>query len=733
MAGDVVRGRHRQEKCAGVRRPAAGTRHRGDIQGLRAVAVVAVVLYHAGVPGTGGGYVGVDCFFVVSGYLITGLLVADAARHGRISFSVFYARRARRILPAAMLVLSATTVASVGWLAPLQARQVVRDCLASALFVGNYRFAVTGADYLAGDSAPSPVQHYWSLGVEEQFYLLWPLLIGVVVALGARLLHTRTPTMPVASVLAAVTVCSFLLGVRETHLNPPWAFFGLPTRAWELGVGGVTVLAGSALARQAPRRWLAAAGWLGLAGLAWSITQFSAHTPFPGTAALLPVISTALLLVSGTGTAARFAAGRALLDRAPVRWIGDLSYSLYLWHWPLLILVPVALGRPAGMPLRLGLVGASVLLAAATLQLVENPVRRTLLLRRPRRGLALGAALIASVTAVCTGAALLIPTSYGPGRAVPPIALPPVRPTTAAPPPSGASPTPTKPIAAWVKAEAMLAPVIVQAATARPVPANLDPPLSDAAADKAPPFVDGCNLTWTATFQPPCRYTVGARRLVILGDSHAAQWFPPLESIATAEHLQLESFTKATCPPLQAAVYSSYLGRPYTECASWLRDMLSRIRAERPALVVMGVARHYGSDIGFSVYSHTWDTGLAATVRIIRGYGIPVLVMGPTPKPPADVPNCLSGHLHDVAACNFSRAAGVNSAGAAGERLAVLAAGGSYLDAAPWICGPMTCDVVVGNLLVYRDDNHLTTSYTQWLQPVLQPAIDAALAGQRVD
>jgi peptidoglycan/LPS O-acetylase OafA/YrhL len=710
----------------------AGTRSRGDIQGLRAVAVLAVVLYHAGVPGVAGGYVGVDCFFVVSGYLITGLLVAEAARQGRVSFSAFYARRARRILPASVLVLSATVFASVALLAPLQARQVVRDCVASALFVGNYRFAVVGADYLAGNSAPSPVQHYWSLGVEEQFYLVWPLLVALAVAGSARVLRSRTATAPVAGFLAALTAGSFLVGVHETSLNPPWAFFGLPSRAWELGVGGLTVLGGSYLARTAPRRWVAAAGWLGLAGLAWSIIRFGAQTPFPGTAAALPVLSTALLLAAGTGTSPRLAATSVVLDRAPLRWVGDLSYSLYLWHWPLLILVPVALDRPAGMALRLGLVGASVLLAAATLRLVENPARRAVILRRPRRALELGAVLVAGATALCVGAAALIPSSNGPGRAVPPIAVPAVRPTSASPSSATSSSSP-KPIAPWLRADALIAPVIAQASVARPVPANLDPSLSDAAADKAPPFVDGCNLTWTATVQPPCRYTVGARRIVILGDSHAAQWFPPLKSIATAEHLQLESLTKATCPPLQAAVYSSYLGRPYTECTSWLKDMLSRIRAEQPALVVIGVARHYGSDIGFAVYSHTWDTGLAATVRIIRGDGIPVMVMGPTPKPPADVPNCLSGHLHDVAACDFSRAAGINAAGAAGERQAVVAADGSYLDVAPWICDPSTCVVVVGNLLVYRDDNHLTTTYTQWLQPVLQPAIDAALAGQRVD
>lgn len=179
-----------------------------------------------------------------------------------------------------MLVLSATALASVAWLAPLQARQVPRDCLASALFVGNYRFAAVGADYLAGDSAPSPVQHYWSLGVEEQFYLVWPLLIWLAVATSTRLSRAKTATLPLTALLTALTVCSFLLGARETRLNPPWAFFSLPTRAWELGVGAVTALAGAYLAQTTPHRWRPAVGWLGLIGLVWSITQFGADTRF---------------------------------------------------------------------------------------------------------------------------------------------------------------------------------------------------------------------------------------------------------------------------------------------------------------------------------------------------------------------------------------------------------------------------------------------------------------------
>jgi hypothetical protein len=202
--------------------------------------------------------------------------------------------------------------------------------------------------------------------------------------------------------------------------------------------------------------------------------------------------------------------------------------------------------------------------------------------------------------------------------------------------------------------------------------------------------------------------------------------------MASEHHWQLESLTKTTCPPLQIDVFSPYLGRQYTECETWRSAMIARIEAEHPALVILGVARHYSTDYGFTVYSQSWVSGMAATVRELRNHGIHVLVMGPTPKPPADVPTCLSGHLDDVAACDFAKSSGINAAGMAAERAAVVAAGGDYLDISPWVCTDHICDVVVGNMLAYRDDNHLTTSYTSWLEPALEPVIEAGMHGERV-
>lgn len=289
-----------------------------------------------------------------------------------------------------------------------------------------------------------------------------------------------------------------------------------------------------------------------------------------------------------------------------------------------------------------------------------------------------------------------------------------------------AQPVPAE-LAALTAADDRISAAVSAALRTRAVPANIDPPVGNAAADKAAPFVDGCNLSWTDTVQPECSYTSGSPKVVLFGDSHAAQWFPPLEQVAQRRHWQLESLTKTTCPPNDLPLFSPYLGREYTECQQWRTSILARVRAERPTLVVLGVARHYGSDYHLSVYDSAWNAGLASTVRQIHATGATVLVMGPTPKPPADVPTCVSEHLADVRGCEFSYASAVNAGGMATERRAVERAGGSYLEVPRWVCSSRTCAVVVGNLLAYRDDNHLTTTFTRWLAPAVDLAITVAM------
>ncbi len=315
----------------------SGLAFRGDIQGLRALAVLAVVFYHAHVGFLGGGYIGVDVFFVISGFLITDLLWRELERTGRVSFSSFYGRRLRRLLPMAVLVLIVTMVASLRWLPPLELRSVWKDGLATALYGGNYRFAAVQTNYLMSSAPPSPFQQYWSLGVEEQFYLFWPLLLLVAPAAIWRLsgrrpyfagttkqhpAHARMlPPSRLAAfvVLGAIAVGSFAFSLWLTQTDQPWAFFSLPSRAWELAAGGLVAL-GAPVLLHAPAGIAAVAGWTGLAVVTLSAMTFTSLTAFPGLAAGAPVLGAAAILAAGLSAGGWGPA--ALLDRAPPALLG---------------------------------------------------------------------------------------------------------------------------------------------------------------------------------------------------------------------------------------------------------------------------------------------------------------------------------------------------------------------------------------------------------------------------
>ena len=311
------------------------TRFRPDLQGIRAIAVVLIVLFHAGVPGLSGGYIGVDVFFVLSGYLITGLLVRELGSTGGVGVASFYARRARRILPASFLVLAVTLIASGAILSPIDFASASKDVAASAIYVPNVRFALEQTDYWH-PAAVSPVLHFWSLGVEEQFYLIWPAFLLVAWRLGAR------STRGLGFWVTVVTLGSLLLGIVLTPLNPTASFYLLPTRAWELGLGAMLVFADGRF-RTMPASISAVAGWTGLLMIGAAAVLFDAATPFPGVAALVPVVGTALLVAAGA--AERRSWPGPLLASRPMQFFGRISYSLYLWHWPLIVLGAAACGR----------------------------------------------------------------------------------------------------------------------------------------------------------------------------------------------------------------------------------------------------------------------------------------------------------------------------------------------------------------------------------------------------
>ncbi|QLL08201.1 acyltransferase family protein [Mycobacterium vicinigordonae] len=696
------------------------TPFRPDIEGLRAIAVIAVVFYHAGIPGIAGGYIGVDVFFVISGFLITGLLWREVVATKTVALGGFYAARARRLLPAAATVGVVTAIVAAIVLPPLQARRVFVDGIASMLYVGNYRFAVQGTDYM-GSAAPSPFQHYWSLGVEEQFYLVWPaLIIGTAWLVGRFRRDAVSSATPYAVLLASVGVTSLAAAVIWTRVSPPWAFFSLPTRAWELAAGGLVALTINQWKRL-PLLPATVAGWGGLALILLTCTQLGPHTPYPGTSALLPVLGTALVIGAGCVTGG-LGVGRVLCPPV-MRSIGRVSYSWYLWHWPVLLLLPPLLGDPGGLPGRLAATTVSAGLAVITMHAVENPGRFAAALRRSATA-SLAVAGAASAVAACACAVLLtaVPAPVGHGAAAPQakiLALPP------APDPQ-LSPQDAAVRQAFAQARDLLAASIGLG----PVPSNLNPSLSAAPGDKAPVFVNGCMRSWRDVGQSECATadTASPTTVTLIGDSHAAMWDPALQQVAQQRHWRLETMAKVTCPFLDLPIVSPYLGRKYTECEQWRGEVMGRVAAERPRLVVLGMSRRYHADFSFASYDRAWVDSLALVVTTLRGMGSNVLVLGPAADPQASAPTCLSAHLDDAGACAPPRAVAVNGDGIAAEERVTTAAGGHYADLTDLFCTAQRCPMIVGNTLVFRDDNHITTEYSQLLAPVLGALADRALA-----
>lgn len=375
---------------------AGDRKYRPDVEGLRAVAVAAVVLFHAKLLGFAGGFVGVDVFYVISGFVITGVLLRKVERSGSVGFADFYARRARRILPAAGLVLIVTIWASYHWLGFIRGGEVADDARWCAIFFGNFHFLAIGTNYFSSQLPPSPLQNYWSLAVEEQFYLIYPCLL----ALSLFVIPKVSVRHKVMIFTAAVITCSLAWSIYQTSVDPSGAYFSSLTRAWELALGGF-VAAGT-------QYWLRMQGgvaltltWFGIAGILVACTEFTGATAYPGWAAILPVVSAALIIAGGM-SAGRWGA-EALLGTSVFRWIGKRSYSIYLWSWPILTIATQSTSKNLTLFQRLLAILASIVLAAITYALIENPIRHSKWVAASWwKGIFLGFAIIATVLVVAT-------------------------------------------------------------------------------------------------------------------------------------------------------------------------------------------------------------------------------------------------------------------------------------------------------------------------------------------
>jgi peptidoglycan/LPS O-acetylase OafA/YrhL len=686
-------------------RPTPTSGFRGDIQGLRGVAVLLVLLYHAGLPFLPGGFVGVDVFFVLSGFLITGLIVREIESTGRLRLGRFYARRARRLLPATAVVFVAVALITLVALPVTRWETVAGDLVAASLYVVNWTLAGRSVDYLASASADSPLQHFWSLAVEEQFYVLWPLLIVLVVWLLRRLRGQQVTRGHLAVGLLVIAAPSLVWSWHLTATEPGPAYFVTTTRLWELAVGALLAVGAERVAR-VPQRLRTVLGWVGLAAIALAAWRFDAGTPFPGLAALAPTLGAAAVVAAGLG------AGRGLLLlRSPaLQDVGTLSYSLYLWHWPLLVGATAVWGDDQGhlgVPTALLVVGFSAVPAWLAYRLVENPMHHSrTIAARPWRAavvavvcvaIGLGAAGAVQLRVASTSAAA---DGDAPGGAA-----------------LGDDPTAS---AAGVPVDSV--PSIV-------------PALQDAAHDNADPYRDGCHQNQRDDEALSCTYgDADSDYLVALvGDSHAVQWEPALREIAEENGWRLDTYSKSACLLAEVDVWISPPGSPYESCRTWGDNVLDALAADPPDLVITSESGDYpvardGAEVPRPEADPLLAAGLEDTWAQMRAIGSEVVVLVDPPYVGIDVPECAAQNPDRLTACAVPRQE-ADALSARSLQQAALDASPDVrsLDMGDYVCPQDRCSAVIGGVLVYRDKEHLTATYARSLAEPLEERLAAAL------
>jgi len=680
---------------------------RPEIQALRAIAVVTVVIFHYWPDWIPGGYVGVDVFFAISGFLITGHLVREVERSGRVSLPGFWARRARRILPAALLVLLFCAVATYLIVPQNLWENFFREIQASTLYVENWYLAGEAVDYLGAENRPSPVQHYWSLSVEEQFYIVWPILILIamlIVRKGSALLRRRSIT----AMLVVLTLVSLAYSIWATANNPVAAFFITPTRVWEFGAGGVLAMLATSSARPALR---AAVSWAGIAMILAAAFTYNSKTPFPGIAAALPIAGTLAVIWAGSPDL-RWSPLHWMKLRA-TQWIGDISYSIYLWHWPLLILAPFLLLETLGTPIKLVLVALTLLLAALSKRFVEDPLRSGPLLasHRPRRSFAYvaagtGTVLLASFVALavlsqrqssdleatarllasgerCLGAAARDPENQ-------PCINPRLRLTVA-----------PSPLDLEKLAETTLKP------------------------KNCPRPIFGYK-----SIARICDFGVPSARakdhLAIIGDSHSLHWRSALTAAANKRRWNVVSTSLLGCPFNSAP--NRRRGVDPQECDAWKRALPGWLAGQPKidTLIVAQLSQPYRGKAAFEQdvagYQQSWRT-LPPSIKTI-------IVIRDNPRSGKETVDCIeraiAGRRPAGEACALPRKRVLggfpDAAAVAARRLKSRNVG--VVDLTPFFCGRDSCYPVIGGLLVTSDKSHFTPTFNSTLTPYLLRALD---------
>ena len=662
--------------------------YRGDIEGLRAIAILLVVAAHAGVPSLGGGFVGVDVFFVLSGYLITALLVQEVQRDGRIGFAAFYARRLRRLLPALLFMVVVISLLAALLLAPTEQIPDTVGAASATFWASNLYFAFSHLDYFGPDAGSNLFLHTWSLGVEEQFYLVWPALIALLLLGSGRRLKMDIRRLKIA--MSVVAVLSLAACVIWTYSSQRFAFYLMPARAWEFALGALTLLhfgmpavhtSAQAESVAGHGRVLRGAGVIGVGCILAAAVLFNSRQPFPGIRALLPAIGAALILAAG----AREKRGVSrLLACRPLQAIGHVSYSWYLWHWPALLLAGALATQATANPVyRLGAVVLSLLAATFSYFVVESPIRRNrILIARPGRAILAAVALMILVNALCLR---------------------------------------------WWHSALEWANSPQQREFLQ---AHVDAPVI---------YAMGCDDWFHSSDVHICAFgpTHAAHSVVLMGDSIAGQWFPAVAKAFDRPDWRLLVITKSSCPMVDRPYYYARIGREYTECAAWRASALRQVAAMKPDVVIMSSFSTLALD------KEQWIGGTSDVLRKITPDVGHVFLLRATPRLPFNGPDCLAARQWRPSLLDFSNGCTslAHSRGNA-EIYSWLkqAANGfgnvTMIDMNDFVCPNRICTADRDHKVVFRDNQHMTASFARSLGEDLaqkmgaQKATGLARAGQ---
>lgn len=652
-----------------------GHRFRPELQGLRALAVVLVVVYHVWLGRVSGG---VDVFFLLSGFLVTGQLVRAASRDG-IALRPLWGRMVKRLFPAALVVLLVTTVAAVVVLPENRWFQTIREVVAAALYAENWRLALDSADYFAQHDQAGVVQHFWSLSIQGQFYLVWPLLVAGVALVARRAARDLRRVLGV--VLALVFAGSLAYSVVLTATDQRWAYFDSFARVWEFALGGLLALVADAIVL--PRVARVVLGWAGVLGLVACGLVLQVGTVFPGYAALWPTLCAAAVVVAGDAT-------RVLTTR-PLRYVGDLSYALYLWHWPVLVFYLVARGREeVGLVGGLGVIALSAALAVATHHLVEEPVRSSAIGVRTRWG-AYRFAVASTIPVLLVAGGWQVISEH---KAASYDAL-----VDDPDHPGALAHTPD--FEYWGVPNA---PVV--------------PPMISLYDDFAAIEGSRCRVSPRNKELEICTTPVAdpEKRVVVVGDSHMQQYLAALEPIARERNWQVVSMLRGACP-FSTDSETVPNDKP---CTRWNADAIGEIVSMRPDLVFANGSRNVRVGL-----TESTPPGFVAAWRILEQEGIPVLATRDNPRYTFAPAACAADHGADAPECNTPRA-DLLAPEAPYTRIEGLPTNVSFLDFSDYYCNDEVCPPIIGNVHVYLDDNHVSATYMRSMSPMLAAAIDGS-------